>query len=321
MLYTRVMIVGIDEVGRGPWAGPIVFGAVVLGDAQIDGLTDSKKLTKKRRDELDQQIRQQAAAWGLGWVHASELDELGLAEACTVACRRALEQIKLPYSQIILDGTVNFLKDTGKGPYVTTMKKADLLVPSVSAASIIAKVARDNWMAEQDELYPGYKFGSHVGYGTAAHLAALTSLGLTPLHRRSFAPIAKLAGLTQGGQSPKRASALPTKTVGDKAEGVAASYLVQLGYEILQQNWKTRWCEIDIVAKKGDRIYFVEVKYRKKADQGGGIAAITQSKKRQMKFAAELWMQGRGLVDAALSVIEVSGEEFEVTTFLPSVRI
>src|SRR5574344_797513 len=109
------MIVGIDEVGRGPWAGPLVFGAVVLGGELIDGLTDSKKLTDKRRRLLAPQIYEQAVSVGLGWVHADELDQLGMSTACALACRRALEAIDVPYSQIVIDGTVNFLRDTGKG--------------------------------------------------------------------------------------------------------------------------------------------------------------------------------------------------------------
>ena len=119
------MIVGIDEVGRGPWAGPLVFGAVVLSGKTIDGLTDSKKLTKKKREALDGIIRQEAAAFGLGWVSAAELDEIGMSKGCELACKRALEQITVPYHEIIIDGTVNFLKNTGKGPFVTTMAKAD----------------------------------------------------------------------------------------------------------------------------------------------------------------------------------------------------
>lgn len=315
MYYTSLMIVGIDEVGRGPWAGPVVFGAVVLGEAQLDGLTDSKKLSKKKREMLDEQIRSQAAAWGLGWVHADELDEVGLSRACELACRRALEQINVPYEQIILDGTVNFLKDTGKGPYVTTMKKADLLVPSVSAASIIAKVARDNWMAVQDEQYPGYGFASHVGYGAAAHRKALETLGVTPLHRRSFAPIAALLGEARSVQTKTR-----PVTAGQRGEQAAAEYLQSMGFRIVERNWKTKWCEIDIVAEKQSRLYFVEVKYRQRLDQGGGLAAITAAKKRQMKFAAELWMQSRGEHDASLSVITVHGDDFEVAEFLESIR-
>src|SRR5215203_738964 len=104
------MIVGIDEVGRGPWAGPLVIGAVVLGDATIEGLTDSKKLTKSKREELSRDIISQAAAYGLGWVEASEIDEIGLSAALTLATKRALEQITVPYHEIIIDGTVNFLQ-------------------------------------------------------------------------------------------------------------------------------------------------------------------------------------------------------------------
>jgi ribonuclease HII len=185
------MILGIDEVGRGPWAGPLVIGAVVLGDDSIPGLTDSKKLTKKRRDELDVIIRRDALSYGLGWVDAAELDAIGLSAALVLATKRAVEQISAPYHKIIIDGTINFLKGTTKEAYVTTLPKADLLEPSVSAASIIAKVARDNYMSTQDELYPQYSFSSHVGYGTAAHRAAIEQYGVTPLHRLSFAPLKK----------------------------------------------------------------------------------------------------------------------------------
>ena len=185
------MILGIDEVGRGPWAGPLVVGAVVLGGAKIEGLTDSKKLSKKQREKLDVEIREKALGFGIGWVDAIELDEIGLSEALVLATKRAVEQVKTSYSEIIIDGTVNFLKDTNKGAYVTTLTKADLLIPSVSAASIVAKVARDAYMTEQSYIYPGYGFTSHVGYGTAVHRAAIEKLGVTPLHRLSFAPLAR----------------------------------------------------------------------------------------------------------------------------------
>lgn len=189
------MILGIDEVGRGPWAGPLVVGAVVLPESHsLEGLTDSKKISAKKRVVLDEQIRQEALGWGLGWVHAEELDEVGLSAALRLATIRAVEAVKAPYHEIVIDGTINFLKETSKGQYVTTMPKADFLVPAVSAASIIAKVARDTFMEEQDAIYPGYGFGSHVGYGTAQHQKALETLGVTKIHRKSFAPIAKLLG-------------------------------------------------------------------------------------------------------------------------------
>jgi len=198
------VILGIDEVGRGPWAGPLVVGAVVLPDGEgIDGLSDSKKLSAKKRQQLDGIIREKALGWGLGWVHAEEIDAIGLSAALKLATVRAVEAVKTPYHQIIIDGTINFLKETTKGRYVTTMAKADFLIPAVSAASIIAKVARDAYMETQDTQYPHYGFASHVGYGTAKHRQALELHGVTPLHRKSFAPIAKLLNDGQAGQTDK----------------------------------------------------------------------------------------------------------------------
>lgn len=330
------MILGIDEVGRGPWAGPLVVGAVVLGGAEIEGLTDSKKLSKKRREVLDVIIREQAAGYGLGWVEAHELDEIGLSAALVLATKRAVEQIKVSYHEIIIDGTINFLKDTTKGGFVTTLPKADLLVPSVSAASIIAKVARDRYMAEQDAVYEGYRFSSHAGYGTAAHRAAIDQLGVTPLHRLSFAPLTKYqtAGpvVESASDSPAitsaksgavpldaiRGSTATTKQIGDAAESKVANYLIRSGHEIVERNWKTKFCEIDIVSKCGDTVYFTEVKYRRKPDQGGGLAAITTKKQQQMTFAAEYYAVKYNLksMDLRLAAASVSGQPPAVEMFL-----
>ncbi len=281
------MILGIDEVGRGPWAGPLVVGAVVLPEHYtIEALTDSKKLTAKKRAELDILIREQALGWGLGWVHADELDTIGLSAALKLATVRAVEAVTAPYHEIILDGTINFLKDTAKGQYVTTLAKADLLIPAVSAASIIAKVARDTYMEEQAVLYPEYGFESHVGYGTAKHSKALSEHGVTILHRKSFAPIAKL--LNQSTQNNKSV-ATTSKSLGDDAEEAVATWLSTRDFSIRERNWKTRYCEIDIVAEINDTRYFIEVKYRSSSKQGGGLAAITKKKLQQMMFAAELY--------------------------------
>ena len=300
------MILGIDEVGRGPWAGPLVVGAVVLGSAQIEGLTDSKKLTAKRRDALNVLIREQAAGWGLGWVHADELDELGLAESLRVATIRAVQAVEVPYHEIIIDGTINFLKETSKGGFVTTLAKADLLIPSVSAASIIAKVARDAYMTRQDTMYPGYSFAKHVGYGTALHRAAIDKLGITPLHRKSFAPIAKLIGVYQ--PPKKRISLQTSKMVGNAGEDRAVEYLIEQKFKVIDRNWKTKWCEIDIIAEKDSTIYFVEVKYRSNLTTGNGFSAITKNKLQQMTFAAEFYQTSNSSTDAnvLLAVISVS---------------
>lgn len=180
---------GIDEVGRGCWAGPVVAGAVVL-KRRIPGLADSKKLTKARRKELDIKIRKQAVAYGLGWVAPAEVDELGLTEAVRLAMRRAVADIQADqYSEIIIDGNYNYLSDNPKS---TCLIKADDKIAAVSAASIIAKVARDNYMAEMAATYPDYMFESHVGYGTALHQAALKLHGACDLHRKSYAPIKAL---------------------------------------------------------------------------------------------------------------------------------
>lgn len=306
------MILGVDEVGRGPWAGPLVVGAVVLGSGTIQGLTDSKKLSKKRREELDSVIRDQASAIGLGWVHADEIDTVGLSESLRLATIRAVEQITVPYHEIIIDGTINFLQNTSKGQYVTTMKKADLLVPSVSAASIVAKVARDAYMSEQAIVYPGYGFKEHVGYGTAAHIRAIDSHGMTPLHRLSFKPLQKYANIKTTGLAPPCVTRLPsTKEIGDQGEEAAATYLRKQGHTILDRNWKTKFCEIDIVSKHQDVIFFTEVKYRKNTQQGGGLSAITLKKRRQMTFAAEYYAltHNIGHTDMRLCVVAVTGSD------------
>ena len=298
------MIVGIDEVGRGPWAGPLVIGAVILDGDQIEGLTDSKALSKKKREHLAPVIMEKAVAYGLGWVSAEEIDEIGLAKSLTEATKRALQQITVPYTQIIIDGTVNFLKDTGKGPYVTTMKKADLLISAVSAASILAKVARDDYMERQDLLYEGYDFAHHVGYGTAKHRTAIEQLGITPLHRRSFAPIAELIGETKE-NLPTR-PLVSNKQTGNDAESLVAEWLELQGYRVLDRNWHTKFCEIDIVVEKLGTLYFVEVKHRKNQSQGGGLAAITPKKYKQMKFAAEIYSQYQSLKDQDMQLAVVS---------------
>lgn len=181
------IVIGIDEVGRGPWAGPLVVGAVVLHEA-IEGLNDSKALSKITRYKLAQQIMSSTSAWATGWVSPAEIDEIGLTAATTLAIERAIVDIPV-YDYIIIDGSINYLPTN---PKAHCLIKADVLIPAVSAASIIAKHARDEYMIEQARLYPNYGFERHVGYGTATHRKAIIDHGLTPLHRRSFKPIQNL---------------------------------------------------------------------------------------------------------------------------------
>ncbi len=178
-------VVGIDEVGRGCWAGPLVAGAVLLG-RPITGLKDSKKLSKLQRERLAVIIKDEALAIGLGWVWPQAIDSGGITAAVKTAMHDALAAIAVDYDEVIIDGNINYFADN---PKARALIKADDTVPAVSAASIIAKVARDNYMAEMAAQYPGYGFEVHVGYGTAKHQAALASLGVCDMHRRSFRPV------------------------------------------------------------------------------------------------------------------------------------
>ncbi len=177
------MVVGIDEVGRGCLAGPVCVAAVIL-DSELPGLADSKQLTAKQRQILALAIKQHALGVGLGWMSSRVIDEVGIIAALRLAGQRAL----LPFvgaHQVLLDGSHNYLEDSR----VTTIIRGDASVPSISAASIIAKVARDAFMGFADKRYPGYGFGQHVGYGTAQHMRQLAALGPSPIHRLSFAPL------------------------------------------------------------------------------------------------------------------------------------
>lgn len=167
----------------------MVAGAVILGDS-IDGLKDSKLLSAKQRELLAKQIKQKAVSYHLGWVEPAEIDKIGLSLANRLAVERALEGISNEYDQIIIDGNINYLDNNPKAKAII---KADKNVPAVSAASIIAKVARDQYMQDMDSEYPGYYFGKHVGYGTALHLQSLKTLGVSPIHRLSYKPVAKVA--------------------------------------------------------------------------------------------------------------------------------
>ena len=307
------MILGIDEVGRGPYAGPLVIGACILGDWQnsenaewIEKLTDSKKLSAKRREELYVLIKEKALATATGWVSSTEIDEVGLSEALRLATRRAVEQIqktRVPFSEIIIDGTMNFLVGTKLEKYVSTLKKGDFLVKEISAASILAKVERDKYMAELDAVYPGYGFGKHVGYGTAAHQKAMEEFGLTPEHRRSFRPVREIAESKttteqktineqktttkqlgdQGGQMIT--NKITSKQLGDQGEQVVVDYLETSGHEIVARNYKTKLFEVDIISRRGRVLYFTEVKYRGSNDFGAGLDFIDKKKQEKMRLA------------------------------------
>ena len=177
------IICGVDEAGRGPLAGPVCAAAVILPPhAEIPGLNDSKKLSDKRRRELFPVIKEQAIAYGIGIATEKEIDEINILQATYLAMERALAQLNVKPDMALIDG--NRAKDFGLP--VRTVVKGDSLSASIAAASVLAKVTRDDMMLKMAETYPGYGFEIHKGYGTKAHYAALTELGPSPIHRMTF---------------------------------------------------------------------------------------------------------------------------------------
>lgn len=189
---TAGLLAGVDEAGRGPLAGPVVAAAVILDDLQpIEGLADSKKLTARKRDRLYDEIRAKALCCCIAEASVEEIDEINILQATMLAMRRAVEGLRLKPALVQVDGN--------RTPLLSVPAQAivggDDLVQAISAASILAKVHRDRLCLCLHEAYPQYGFDGHKGYGTAQHLAAIREHGVTPAHRRSFAPVRDALGL------------------------------------------------------------------------------------------------------------------------------
>ena len=185
-----MLIAGVDEAGRGPLAGPVTVSAVILGKP-IDGLTDSKKLSEAKRDQLAELIKQQALAWSVIHIDVATIDSINILQATLLGMQQAVEALSTQPELVKIDGN--------KGPElhmpVETIVKGDLLEPAISAASILAKTARDQVMYDLHQVYPDYGFAKHKGYGTQLHMQSLQAHGPCQHHRRSFAPVARLLNL------------------------------------------------------------------------------------------------------------------------------
>ena len=314
-------------------------------------LTDSKRLTEKKRERLAETIRGRAILLGLGRIEAEEIDRIGLAEALRMAARmalfRAIGSGDFEIEEVVIDGPQNFLKGTMFEGKVTTMNKADLLVKPVSAAAIVAKVYRDGVMRELASEYPRYDFEHNVGYGTKKHLEALAEIGPCAEHRFSYKPVQKACEgreleaeflerflRASGGSDIAKASGLSRRQAvgkealldGRRAEMAIADYLRRDGQTILVQNFRTRSFEIDIVSATAERIYFTEVKYRKNARHGSAVESVTKEKRERMRISAEAFMArlavatGRKLEDLPapqLAVGTVEGVNFEKKAWFP----
>ena len=186
-----IRLAGVDEAGRGPLAGPVVAAAVILDPGRpISGLRDSKKLSPQRRTQLAVLIRERAVAWAIAEAQVEEIDAINILQATLLAMRRALQALSVVPTHINIDGNkAPHLADLFEHCCIETLVGGDDRVPAISAASILAKTYRDARMSILDREYPGYGLARHQGYPTAEHLAALTRLGPSPIHRRSFAPV------------------------------------------------------------------------------------------------------------------------------------
>lgn len=185
--WTLPGLAGVDEAGRGPLAGPVAVAAVILDPARrIDGLGDSKALTEARREALFPRIQSDALAFAIVLVHAEEIDRLNILQATMAGMRRAVAALAMPPSRVLVDGN---RVPPGLGVDAEAIVKGDAKIAAISAASILAKVARDRWMRELDAAHPEYGFAVHKGYPTPEHLEALRRFGPCPAHRRSFAPV------------------------------------------------------------------------------------------------------------------------------------
>lgn len=332
-----MLTLGIDEVGRGPWAGPLTVSAVLLDSNDVPtGLKDSKQTTKHFREREICLIQQQARAIGLGWVTAQQLDNLGMTRALHVATATAVREV-LNYvmpeqiDQIVIDGTGNFLDDFPDVAMreklrdkILVLPKADAKIAAVSAASIVAKVFRDRYMTQLARIFPEYDFRYNVGYGVKKHADAIKNFGVIPgVHRASFRPIREFLGEKPEVRGTWQDSAKLASTAGRQAETVAADFLRDHGHEILARNYKTRFYEIDIISRKGKCLYFTEVKFRHNNRAGDGLAAITPVKLTQMKRAATDFLANfRGAtddLDIKIAAISLSHEPPTVDEFIENV--
>lgn len=182
------VVAGVDEVGRGALAGPVSAGACVFErDVRIEGLDDSKVLSRQARERLHAEIQRVARAVAVGHAQPQEIDRLGIARATALAMRRAIEGLGLPVDHVLVDG-----RGLDLGVPSTAIVRGDATVRAIAAAAVYAKVARDALMAELDVAYPGYGLAENKGYGSAGHLSAIAALGPSPIHRRSFSPCSQL---------------------------------------------------------------------------------------------------------------------------------
>ncbi len=255
-----VLIAGIDEVGRGPLAGPVVACATIMSATNpVLYLNDSKKLTEKKREELYQTIYENAMSIGIGFVDNNRIDKINILNATKEAMMQAVENLNINPDALLIDALLLPCPIRQAGP-----SKADENYYSVAAASIVAKVTRDHMMKQYALEYPMYEFDANKGYGTSSHIEAIRKYGPCTIHRQSF--IKNIFTLKD------------KKAIGNAGEVLACEYIANKGYRILEKNYASPYGEIDIVYKDREYLVFCEVKTRKNTDYGTGSMAVNYAK-------------------------------------------
>lgn len=268
------LIAGVDEVGRGPLAGPVVAAAVILPqNHKIPFVNDSKQLSAQKRELLAEQIKKEALAYAVGVVSNERIDEINILQATYEAMQKALAELS-PQPDLILADAVTIPKvDIPQQSII----KGDAKSLSIAAASIIAKVTRDAMMEEMAKAYPDYDFASNKGYGSQKHIAGIAQHGLCPIHRRSF--VGKI--LEKQKNSTEK---------GNVGEAIAVREMQKHGYTILEQNYRSGHGEIDIIAQKGEVIVFTEVKRRTSDTHGTPAEAIDKAKQARIIRTAQSYL-------------------------------
>lgn len=280
------VIAGLDEAGRGPLAGPLVACAVVLNpDFDNEILTDSKVLTDKSRRRLKPLIEASAESFSLGIVTSSEIDSNRMAWAVRASFKRAMHPLLGQADVFLIDG--NSVADL-EAPS-RFLVRGDSKSLSIAAASVIAKVTRDDFMIEAHEKYPDYGFDRNKGYGTPEHISVLRKIGPSPIHRMSFAPLSSMYQTGQMSLFP-----LDSPNTGKAAEIRAAHHYENLGFRILERNWRSPCGEIDLIVEKDNLVIFVEVKSTLTGDVKQAMEKINRDKLSRIRNTAEQWMLSTG---------------------------
>ena len=310
------ILAGIDEAGRGPLAGPVVAAAVIFppGHQAIEGINDSKKISEKKREELYDKISSQSKAVGIGLVDSKAIDNLNIVNATYKAMRMAIGRTKCNINMLLVDGR----------PLKNSIISQEAIVGgdskcySIAAASIIAKVYRDRLMAKYHKIFPQYNFAKHKGYGTKEHCEAIEKFGACPIHRYSFKRVTgfefDLKKITNN------------RTIGSIGENHAAWYLYQQNYEIIERNYHfSNQGEIDIIARDGNVLIFVEVKTIRQKMFGKPEDKVDEFKQEQLYKIAEAYLaeQDTDEMECRFDIISVNIEDnkFYITHFKDAFRL